>query len=409
MPFDAVTERALPSRVLTELHLLRHGKVDTGGERLAYGHSDLPLTAGGLADSEALQRLALHHTPRPAGVLSSDLQRCLKTARPIAEALGVPLKATSALREQHMGDWEGRPWGDIHAEDPEGIHAYWADYVRTRPPGGESMQDLRDRVMAWWAAEQATLEGRRWIVVTHIGVIRVLLCEHLGHPLNEALRFAPARGSHTHLLLAEAGAVLQVLGERAARPDPTQSARPTRIALSGSAGVGKSTLGAALARQLDLPFLPEGMRARLEAGLELHALNHEEFKDLIRELWEEHAEAEAAAMAQAGGFVSDRSAVDFAAFWLYYGFSNDQPATEAFLAKTLRHAKRYDRVLLLPWGALPLVNDGVRSPNRWLQRHFQATVEGMLHQELPPGRLLRVPPLEALQSRLDWALAALRG
>ena len=43
--------------------------------------------------------------------------------------------------------------------------------------------------------------------------------------------------------------------------------RPPRLGLSGSAGTGKSTLGRALAAALDVPYLPEGMRSRLEAGL----------------------------------------------------------------------------------------------------------------------------------------------
>ena len=44
MNFDPVTTSELPSRVVTELHLFRHGAVDTGGVRQAYGHLDLPLS-----------------------------------------------------------------------------------------------------------------------------------------------------------------------------------------------------------------------------------------------------------------------------------------------------------------------------------------------------------------------------
>ena len=61
---------------MTSLHLLRHGEVDTGGARLAYGHLDLPLTLKGEAQGEALRRHVLERLPRPDGVISSDLSRC---------------------------------------------------------------------------------------------------------------------------------------------------------------------------------------------------------------------------------------------------------------------------------------------------------------------------------------------
>ena len=144
MSFDAVTQAALPSSEVTALHLLRHPHVETGGRRLAYGHADLPLSARGRADGAALVRFALARLPRPDGLISSDLRRCLDVAEPLAKAWGVPLVATEALREQAMGDWEGAAWEDLTREDPARIHAYWDDYLRVAPPGGESLAALAE-------------------------------------------------------------------------------------------------------------------------------------------------------------------------------------------------------------------------------------------------------------------------
>ena len=74
----------------------------------------------------------------------------------------------------------------------------------------------------------------------------------------------------------------------------------------------------------------------------------------------------------------------------------------------LEHARSYDGIVLLPWGAIPLVEDGVRSTNPWVQRHYQATVEGLLTRECPE-RLLRLPSaVVGLERRLDWVQKRLK-
>lgn len=176
-----------------------------------------------------------------------------------------------------------------------------------------------------------------------------------------------------------------------------------RIAITGSAGTGKSTLSQALGRALGLPVVPEGMREYLErTGVDLHTLGHEGLKSLVIGLWEERRPLE-----ERAGFVADRCSVDFAAFWLYYRFEVD-PRTEDLQRDFRAHAGRYDRVIVLPYGAIPLAADGVRSANRWTQLHYQLLLEGLLARLVPPERLLRVPAsLGGLDERVGWVSARL--
>lgn len=166
---------------------------------------------------------------------------------------------------------------------------------------------------------------------------------------------------------------------------------PQRIAISGSAGVGKTTLGRRLAADLGLPFLGEGMREYLErTGTDLHTLGHGGMRDLVARLWEERRDAEARATA---GFVADRGAIDYAAFWLYYRFASPGDDSEARFAEWLTPG-RYDLQVLLPWGVLPLVADGIRSTDRWVQLHVQLLVEGLCRRHAPAAVTLTAVELD---------------
>lgn len=178
---------------------------------------------------------------------------------------------------------------------------------------------------------------------------------------------------------------------------------PMKIALSGSAGTGKSTLALRLGEALGLPVIGEGMREYLQrTGVDLHSLGHDAFQALIQQLWEERKEAEALAPA---GFVADRSSFDFAAFWLYYRFAREDAYTEQLFAEATDQ-RRYERIYVLPWGRIPLVRDGVRTADRYVQLHLQLLVEGLLEQRAQNWRRLEE---ESLEGRLLEVLGDLRG
>ncbi|MFT5052312.1 MAG: nicotinamide riboside kinase [Chlamydiales bacterium] len=173
-----------------------------------------------------------------------------------------------------------------------------------------------------------------------------------------------------------------------------------RIAISGSAGTGKTTLGKALARRLEVPFIEEGMRKRIEGGLQLHELSNPERRALLSELWDEQRELEQRA---GSSFVVDRSAFDYIAFWLHYALYDELDDSEAWIGRLRSEGERYDRVLLLPWGVLPLVKDGVRSTNRWVQFHYQATLEATLKRFAHRGQVLRIPGDETVEQRVNFS------
>ncbi len=208
--FDKPTMGIIPSSTVVRVHLFRHGEV--AGTRVCRGHSDAQLSHRGLEQSEAAAAWFLRTWPTPDVVLSSDLVRCST----LAHHLSSQVVFAPALREQDMGRWDGRGWEDLTREDPAGTTAYWADYVNARPPGGETFGECYARATAWWDAQD--FGDARVAVVTHIGVIRSLLCHWLGLGPDQALRWAPGYASHSRVLLAEAGAVIEGFGETAYLP-----------------------------------------------------------------------------------------------------------------------------------------------------------------------------------------------
>ncbi len=410
----AATRAILPSDAVTHVHLLRHGEVERMGARIVRGQLDAALSAFGVEQGERLVEWFAARVGRLDALWTSDLSRCARLAEPLGARLGVAPVLDARLREQSMGAWEGRSWDEVSAAEPEAVGAYWSDYWNAAPSGGESLRAVQARALEAWRDLIARHAGGRVAVVAHIGVIRGLLCALLGVDGSQALRFAPATASHTHILWSDAGAVLEVVGERpwmlADSPARTGQAvsfapraKARRIALSGSAGTGKTTLGRRLASEMGVAYIDELMRRRLEAGLRLEGLSRDGWRALVRELWREQRDLQEQARE---GFVADRSSLDYAAFWLHYGLHEDEGETRAFFAEMAAASAELDAIVLFPWGVLPLVADGVRTPDPWTQLSFQGVLEGVLRRHARTS-VVELLPTRDLEERLRWTLARL--
>jgi len=103
-------------------------------------------------------------------VVSSPLQRCLKLADRIAEAMRLEVQVDSRVQEMDFGRWEGLPWSDIARVE---LDAWAADFLHARSHAGESVAMLRERTLA--ALDDYRRSDNRYIVVTHSGVIKAAL------------------------------------------------------------------------------------------------------------------------------------------------------------------------------------------------------------------------------------------
>lgn len=171
--------------------LLRHG--DTGADEKRFiGQTDVSLSDIGRHQAH-WWRQCLTMTP-PVHIFSSDLGRCLETARIIAADHGMDVTPQAELREILLGKWDGMTFRRVRKRWPDAFRQRGMDLARFRPPEGESFLDLQHRVVP--AFEQAVVQtGRRILIVAHAGVNRVILCHLLGMPVKNLFRITQGGGA----------------------------------------------------------------------------------------------------------------------------------------------------------------------------------------------------------------------
>jgi broad specificity phosphatase PhoE len=146
--------------------LCRHGQTATNREGRLQGRADPPLTAVGV--DQAARLAARVAGERPIAVVSSPATRARETAGAIAGAAGTgPISVDDRFVELDYGDWDGLAVGD-----PAIPWDRWRADPGLRPPGGESLVDLRARVTA--ACEDLAAEhgDAVIVVVSHVSPIK---------------------------------------------------------------------------------------------------------------------------------------------------------------------------------------------------------------------------------------------
>ncbi len=130
---------------MTELLLIRHGQTDWNLEGRYTGQTDVPLNAKGISQAKTLAR-RLANEPLEA-IYTSDLSRARQTAELLAQATMAPLVVDRRLREIDQGQWEGLLFDEIRSR----FHEAWKRRVNhpleVAPPGGETVGDIRRRVL----------------------------------------------------------------------------------------------------------------------------------------------------------------------------------------------------------------------------------------------------------------------
>jgi len=132
-------------------------------------------------------------------IVSSPLLRCWEFAGELAARLGLPLRADERIKEVRFGVWEGRTAQQISADDPTALRRFFLDPVNARPVGAEPLADFHARVCAALHDLAREFAGQHLLLVTHAGVIRVVVAHVLDAPLSSLYRTSVGSASLTRL------------------------------------------------------------------------------------------------------------------------------------------------------------------------------------------------------------------
>ncbi len=161
------------------LHLVRHGQTMWNVEGRLLGQTmDIPLTETGFIEAA---HAAGELVDRPlAAVLSSDQLRARQTADVVASRHELSPQQTPLLREQSLGDLEGRRASELSAQPvPDGM-----DIHEVRWGGGESIADVHLRMQKLVTELRESFDDDDEVaLVSHGDALRVLqaVLEGRGH------------------------------------------------------------------------------------------------------------------------------------------------------------------------------------------------------------------------------------
>lgn len=153
------------------LDLIRHGAVETPGLLLGR-RTDAGLSAEGW--EQFARQTAYRHW---SAIVSSPLRRARGPVEQLAARLEIPLKIDADWSELDFGIWDGRKLSELRADAmvAEKLDALYWDEDGVGAPGGESWQQLRERVARALATLCQRRDDNRILVATHGGPIRAAI------------------------------------------------------------------------------------------------------------------------------------------------------------------------------------------------------------------------------------------
>ncbi|MFH0798454.1 MAG: histidine phosphatase family protein [Candidatus Woesearchaeota archaeon] len=163
-----------------KLYMVRHGETHHNVQRLHQGHYNSSLTPKGIKQAQLIgERLKEESFDI---LYSSDLERAMMTASEIAKHHpGLVWIRTEQMREQAKGIYENQPYGvDPEEQKRQNVPWYWF-----KPPGGESLADVWDKIVGFYEGLKMKHENDKVLLVSHGGPLLCLIMHLNGNAIDD--------------------------------------------------------------------------------------------------------------------------------------------------------------------------------------------------------------------------------
>jgi len=196
-----------PGNTACRILLIRHAVAEGNGR--FQGHTDVPLAPGAGPQVQMLVR-KISRYPIQA-VYSSDLQRAHATANAVARRFDAEIVVRPGLREIHFGRWEGLSWRQVARRFPRLSPGWLAHFPHHSIPGAERLDAFKKRVTRELDEIVSANTGSCVAIVTHAGVVRLILAGALGVPDRNLFRMALNPGALSVIDFLQDGATVQLV------------------------------------------------------------------------------------------------------------------------------------------------------------------------------------------------------
>ena len=190
----------------TRIIAIRHGETAWNVDTRIQGELDIELNATGRWQAQRLAQ-ALIDEPISA-IYSSHLLRAWDTARAIAHSTGVPAQACGDLRERSFGIFQGKTFTEIEAAWPDQALRWRRREPDWAPEGGESLAQLRQRIVQTACELAQRHAGEQIVLVAHGGVMDVLYRAATGQGIETARSWNLGNATINRLLWTPQGLTL---------------------------------------------------------------------------------------------------------------------------------------------------------------------------------------------------------
>ena len=171
---------------MIKIYIARHGETTWNVEGRIQGRSDPGLSPKGHQQSLALLEELKNQSL--SAIYTSNLQRSILTAQPIAHHFSLPIRQESELDEIAFGVLEGRNLYQFDEVTKNEWERFKDDRFNYHIPGAENYTDVANRIKPFIDRTLRNHEGEEVLVVGHRVVNRLLIGMLMEYPLEWVLK-----------------------------------------------------------------------------------------------------------------------------------------------------------------------------------------------------------------------------